>query len=244
MHHTLDVRNLHFAYGDGTQALNGVSLYIAPGEKVALVGPNGSGKSTLFLHMNGILKGDGEILVCGKPVTRDNLGEIRAAVGMVFQDPDDQLFSQSVYDDVAFGPIYMGCSTGEIDRRVDQALASVGMREAKRRVSHHLSQGEKKRVAIASVLSMDPEILILDEPSAGLDPRARRELIQLLARLPQTMLVASHDMHMVAELFQRMIVIDQGQIVADGETQDLLRDERLLEAHGLEAPCGDFIPVG
>ena len=243
MHHTVDVRDLHFAYGDGTQALNGVSLYIAPGEKVALVGPNGSGKSTLFLHMNGILKGEGEIRVCGKPVDRDNLGEIRAAVGMVFQDPDDQLFSQSVYDDVAFGPLYMGCSSEEIERRVDHALASVGMQEAKRRVSHHLSQGEKKRVAIASVLSMDPEILVLDEPSAGLDPRSRRELIQLLARLPQTMLVASHDMHMVAELFQRMIVIDQGLIVADGETQDLLRDEDLLEAHGLEAPCGDFTPL-
>jgi energy-coupling factor transporter ATP-binding protein EcfA2 len=243
MHHTVDIRNLHFTYGDGTQALRGVDLYIAPGEKVALVGPNGSGKSTLFLHLNGILEGEGEIKVCGKPVRAETLGEVRAAVGIVFQDPDDQLFSQSVYDDVAYGPIYMGCSPSEVDQRVERALISVGMQAARDRVSHHLSQGEKKRVAIASVLSMDPEILVLDEPSAGLDPRARREFIRLLAALPQTMLVASHDMHMVAELFPRMIIIDQGKIVADGSTADLMGDQRLLETHGLEAPCGDFIPA-
>jgi cobalt transport protein ATP-binding subunit len=241
MHHTVDIRNLSFTYGDGTRALNGVDLYIAPGEKVALVGPNGSGKSTLFLHLNGILKGDGEVHVCGKPVKEDTLGAVRAAVGLVFQDPDDQLFSQSVYDDVAFGPIYMGCGADDVDQRVDRALESVGMQATKRRVSHHLSQGEKKRIAIASVLAMDPEILILDEPSAGLDPRSRRELIQLLAELPQTMLVASHDMHMVAELFPRMIVIDQGCIVADGVTGALMSDATLLETHGLEAPCGEIV---
>ena len=174
MHHTVDIRDLHFTYGDGTRALNGVNLYIAPGEKVALVGPNGSGKSTLFLHLNGILRGEGEVFVCGKQVQDDTLGAVRAAVGMVFQDPDDQLFSQSVFDDVAFGPIYMGYGPLEVDQRVDRALKAVGMRSARGRVSHHLSQGEKKRVAIASVLAMDPEILILDEPSADLDPRARR----------------------------------------------------------------------
>ena len=238
MHHTVDIRDLHFTYGDGTRALNGVNLYIAPGEKVALVGPNGSGKSTLFLHLNGILRGEGEVFVCGKQVQDDTLGAVRAAVGMVFQDPDDQLFSQSVFDDVAFGPIYMGYGPLEVDQRVDRALKAVGMRSARGRVSHHLSQGEKKRVAIASVLAMDPEILILDEPSADLDPRARREFIQLLAELPQTMLVASHDMHMVAELFSRMVIIDKGSIVADGATAELMRDTKLLEAHGLEAPCG------
>jgi cobalt/nickel transport system ATP-binding protein len=239
MHHTVDIRNLHFSYGDGTQALRGVDLFVAPGEKVALVGPNGSGKSTLLLHLNGILKGTGEVLVCGKAVQTDRLGEVRAAVGLVFQDPDDQLFSQSVFDDVAFGPIYMGCGPDEVERRVDQALRSVGMENARDRVSHHISQGEKKRVAIASVLAMDPEILILDEPSAGLDPRSRRELIQLLAVLPQTMLIASHDMHMVAELTPRMIIIDEGRIAADGPTRDLMADASLLAAHGLEAPCGD-----
>jgi cobalt/nickel transport system ATP-binding protein len=240
MHHTVDIRDLRFTYGDGTRALNGVDLYVSPGEKVALVGPNGSGKSTLFLHLNGILRGEGEVYVCGMQIQDDTLGAVRAAVGMVFQDPDDQLFSQSVFDDVAFGPIYMGCGSDDVDQRVDRALEAVGMRSAKGRVSHHLSQGEKKRVAIASVLAMDPEILILDEPSAGLDPRSRREFIHLLAELPQTMLVASHDMHMVAELFPRMIIIDGGSIVADGATGVLMSDTKLLEAHGLEAPCGDY----
>ncbi len=240
MHHTVDIRNLHFSYGDGTRALRGVTMFVAPGEKVALVGPNGSGKSTLFLHLNGILMGEGQIMVCGKSVDQDRLGEVRAEVGLVFQDPDDQLFSHSVFDDVAFGPMYMGCGQEEVERRVEQALGSVGMLPARDRVSHHLSQGEKKRVAIATVLAMDPEILVLDEPSAGLDPRSRRELIQLLRALPQTMLVASHDMHMVAELFPRMIIIDQGRIVADGVTRELMSDADLLEAHGLEAPCGEF----
>ena len=237
MHHTVELKDLRFSYGDGTQALKGVDLYIAPGEKVALVGPNGSGKSTLILHLNGILQGEGQVFVCGEPVQEDRLGLVRAAVGLVFQDPDDQLFSQSVFDDVAFGPIYMGCEPDQVNQRVEEALTSVGMLNAKGRVSHHLSAGEKKRVAIASVLAMDPEILVLDEPTAGLDPRSRRELIRLLDSLPQTMLVASHDMHFVADIFPRIIVIDQGRIVVDGATQDLMADEALLEAHGLEAPC-------
>ena len=237
MHHTVDVRNLHYAYGDGTQALDGVNLFIAPGEKVALVGPNGSGKSTLILHLNGILMGDGEVRVCSQPVQAETLGKVRAAVGLVFQDPDDQLFSQSVFDDVAFGPIYMGCKPAEVRKRVDQALQAVGMETTAERVPHHLSQGEKKRVAIATVIAMDPEILVLDEPSAGLDPRSRRELIRLLDELPQTMLVASHDMQFVSEIFPRMIIIDQGRIVADGATDELMNNPALLEAHGLEAPC-------
>ncbi|TFH37956.1 MAG: ATP-binding cassette domain-containing protein [Anaerolineales bacterium] len=236
MHHTIDVRNLHFSYGDGTRALDGVNLFIAPGEKVALVGPNGSGKSTLILHLNGILMGQGEVRVCDQPVQRETLGAVRAAVGLVFQDPDDQLFSRSVFDDVAFGPIYMGCEPADVRVRVEQALRAVGMSMATERVPHHLSQGEKKRVAIASVLAMDPEILVLDEPSAGLDPRSRRGLIQLLEALPQTMLVASHDLHMVAELLPRMIIIDQGRIVADGATSEMMQDTELLESHGLEAP--------
>jgi cobalt/nickel transport system ATP-binding protein len=236
MHHTIDVRNLRFAYGDGTLALDGVDLFIAPGEKVALVGPNGSGKSTLILHLNGILRGEGEVVVCGQPVQEDSLDKVRAAVGLVFQDPDDQLFSRSVFDDVAFGPIYLGCDSEEVHRRVEHALQAVGMAAAAARVPHHLSQGEKKRVAIASVIAMNPEILVLDEPTAGLDPRSRRELIHLLDELPQTMLVASHDMHLVAELFPRMIIIDMGRIVADGITSDMMADVELLEAHGLEAP--------
>ncbi len=236
MHHTLDIQDLHFSYPDGRKALCGVSLFINPGEKTALVGPNGSGKSTLLLHLNGILRGEGEVHVCGKELTDDSLRQIRASVGLVFQDPDDQLFSQSVYEDVAFGPLYMDLSKEEVAEKVRQALEAVGMAGSEARVPHHLSEGEKKRVAIATVLSMDPEVLVLDEPTAGLDPRGRRELIQLLRGLPQTMLVATHDMRMVAELFERTVIIDEGKVVADGTTAQILADSHLLEVHGLEAP--------
>lgn len=236
MHHTLDIQDLHFSYPDGRKALRGVSLFINPGEKTALVGPNGSGKSTLLLHLNGILRGEGEVHVCGKELTDESLRQIRALVGLVFQDPDDQLFSQSVYEDVAFGPLYMGLPKEGIAQKVRQALEDVGMVGSEKRVPHHLSEGEKKRVAIATVLSMDPEVLVLDEPTAGLDPRGRRELIQLLRGLPQTMLVATHDMRMVAELFERTVIIDGGQVVGDGPTAQIMAEPHLLERHGLEAP--------
>ena len=235
MHHTIEVKDLHFAYPDGHQALRGVSFYISPGEKVALVGPNGAGKSTLMLHLNGILHDRGEVFVCGKPVRKEIIGEVRASVGLVFQDPDDQLFSPTVFDDVAFGPIYMGMPGMQVRRSVDEALGAVEMGGFESRVSHHLSNGEKKRVAIATVLAMDPEILILDEPTSGLDPRSRRGLIHLLQELPQTMLISTHDIRMVLELFERTIVIDGGEIIFDGPTKDLLSDVAFLEEHGLEA---------
>jgi cobalt/nickel transport system ATP-binding protein len=236
MHHTIEVKDLHFSYPDGHQALCGVSLYISPGEKVALVGPNGAGKSTLMLHLNGILHDCGEVFVCGKPVVKETIGEVRASVGLVFEDPDDQLFSPTVFDDVAFGPIYMGIPELEMRKRVDDAMQAVDMGGFESRVSHHLSNGEKKRVAIATVLAMDPEILVLDEPTSGLDPRSRRGLINLLRDLPQTMLVSTHDIRMVSELFTRTIVIDGGEIVFDGLTEALLSDVAFLERHGLEAP--------
>jgi cobalt/nickel transport system ATP-binding protein len=234
MHHTIDVQALHYDYPDGTPALRGVDLFIEPGEKVALVGPNGSGKSTLLLHLNGILRGQGEVRVCSLPVDDANLGRVRAAVGLVFQDPDDQLFAQTVFDDVAFGPIYMGLDSEVVHERVAMALESVGMQGYESRVSHHLSSGEKKRVAIASVLVMDPEILVLDEPTSGLDPRGRRGLIELLRELPQTMLIATHDMRLVADLLPRMIVIDAGSVVADGATDEIMHQAELLLTHGLE----------
>ncbi len=234
MHHTIEVEHLSFAYPDGHPALRGVSLSIAPGEKVALVGPNGAGKSTLMLHLNGILSGQGVVRVCGMPVGDGNLGKVRAAVGLVFQSPDDQLFSPTVFDDVAYGPLYQGLDESDVRARVAQALAAVHMDGYAGRVSHHLSVGEKKRIAIATVLSMNPEILVLDEPSAGLDPRARRSLISLLRELPQTMLVSTHDLPLVRELFPRTLIMDQGRIVADAPTETLLNDTALLEAHGLE----------
>jgi len=236
MHHSIEIEQLHYSYPDGHQALRGVSLHIEPCEKVALVGPNGAGKSTLILHLNGILSGNGRVRVAGLPVVKENLGKIRARVGLVFQNPDDQLFSPTVYDDVAFGPIYQGLPPDEVRQRVEKALAVVNMSDYLQRVSHHLSVGEKKRIAIATVLSMDPEILVLDEPTAGLDPRARRSLIKLLDNLDITMLVSSHDMLMVRELFPRMVIMDNGSIVADGPTPELMANEALLTAHGLEIP--------
>lgn len=235
MHHTVEVSHLSFAYPDGHTALRDVTLSIAPGEKVALLGPNGAGKSTLILHLNGILKTQsGSVCVAGLEVNQKNLGRVRAAVGLVFQNPDDQLFSPTVFDDVAFGPIYQGLKTADVRSRVDEALAAVRMEAYKDRVSHHLSTGEKKRIAIATVLSMRPEILVLDEPTAGLDPRARRSLINLIRELPQTMLIATHDIRMVVELFDRSVIMDGGQVVADGRSAELLADEALLAAHGLE----------
>ena len=236
MHHSIEIDNLSFAYPDGHPALRQVSLHIQPGEKVALVGPNGAGKSTLILHLNGILTGKGDIRVAGLNVIKENLGMVRARVGMVFQNPDDQLFSPTVYEDVAFGPLYQGLPVAEVKSRVVEALAVVNMLEYAQRVSHHLSMGEKKRIAIATVLSMRPEVLVLDEPTAGLDPRARRSLINLLDELPLTMLVSTHDMLMVRDLVPRTVIMDEGCIVADGPTGKLLQDEALLNAHGLEQP--------
>jgi cobalt/nickel transport system ATP-binding protein len=232
----LCVSNLNFSYPDGHSALYDVSLKLCSGDKVALVGPNGAGKSTLMLHLNGILGGHGEVEIRGQRLTRDNLPAIRAMVGLVFQNPDDQLFSPTVFEDVAFGPLHMGLPEDDIRARVDSALEAVRMSSYKDRLSHHLSVGEKKRIAIATVLSMNPSILILDEPSAGLDPRARRTLINLLRELPITMLVSTHDMRLVQELFPRTIVMDEGRVVADGLTSEILEDEKLLTAHGLEKP--------
>jgi len=209
---------------------------LCEGDKVALVGPNGAGKSTLMLHLNGILTGKGDVMVGDKRITRDNLPAVRAMVGVVFQNPDDQLFSPTVFEDVAFGPLHMGLPKDEVIQRVDAALEAVRMSAYRDRMSHHLSVGEKKRIAIATVLSMNPQILVLDEPSAGLDPRARRTLINLLRDLPITMLVSTHDMRLVEELFPRTIVMDEGLVVADGDTREILQDEKFLNEHGLEKP--------
>jgi cobalt/nickel transport system ATP-binding protein len=236
MQPVIQIRELTFAYPDGRQALTDVSLEVAPGEKVALVGPNGAGKSTLFLHLNGILRGNGNVRVAGLKVDDKTVRAVRARVGLVFQDPDDQLFSPTVFEDVAFGPLHMDRPPDEVRARVARALAAVGMTGHEEQAPHHMSLGERKRIAISTVLAMDPEILVLDEPSAGLDPRARRNLIRLLQGLPQTMLVASHDMRLVWDLCPRTLILDEGRVVADGPTVELLRDAALMDDHGLEVP--------
>jgi cobalt/nickel transport system ATP-binding protein len=233
----LELRELRYRYPDGTEALRGVSLRVAPGEKVALVGPNGAGKSTLLLHLNGVLRSaDGVVLVDGQPISEATLRQVRSQIGMVFQDPDDQLFSPTVFDDVAFGPLHMGLSEEEVRARVAQALDQVAMAGFEGRMPHHLSLGQRKRVAIATVLSMDPALLALDEPTAGLDPRARRGLLALLQELPQALVVSTHDMRMVAEVFPRMVVLAEGAVAYDGPSGAFLADEELLERHGLERP--------
>jgi cobalt/nickel transport system ATP-binding protein len=231
----LSVRGLRFSYGAEHVALRGVDLDLAEGEKVALLGPNGAGKSTLMLHLNGLLRGEGTVRVGDVEVRPETLATVRAKVGLVFQDADDQLFCPTVFDDVAFGPLYMGLDEAAVRERVGKALEAVGMGGAGGRVPYQLSGGEKKRVSIATVLSMEPSILVLDEPTAGLDPRGRRELMELLRSLPQTMLVATHDLDMARDLCTRVVVLDAGQVVADGPAAEVLADVALLEAHGLRA---------
>jgi cobalt/nickel transport system ATP-binding protein len=238
---SLDVRGLGYAYPDGHVALTGVDLAVARGERVALLGPNGAGKTTLVLHLNGILSGGGgSVAVGGLAVDRDRstLAEIRRRVGIVFQDPDDQLFLPTVGEDVAFGPANLGLRGQDLADRVDEALTAVGMTEHRDRAPHHLSFGQRRRVAVATVLAMRPEILVLDEPSSNLDPAARRELAQILRGLPVTLLMVTHDLPYALELCDRSVIIDAGRIVADGPTGELLADSGLLARHRLELPYG------
>jgi cobalt transport protein ATP-binding subunit len=240
MNAAIEITNLNYCYHDGTQALRGVSFRVEPCECVALLGPNGSGKSTLLLHLNGILpdepKSDGTVKVFGQSVCRESLDGIRRQVGLLFQDPDDQLFCPTVEEDVAFGPRQFGLSETEIAARVEKALAQVGLAHFGQRATHHLSHGEKRRVCLAGVLACEPSILVLDEPSSGLDPRGRREFKALLLQISATKLIATHDLELAVELCSRAIVLDEGRIVADGPTAKLLNDETLMLDHGLERP--------
>ncbi len=229
----IEIKHLSYTYPDGKQALQDISLHIHPGEKVALVGANGAGKSTLLMHLNGVLNGEGIITVDGIALNKKTARAIRAKVGLVFQNPDDQLFSQTVYEDVAYGLVYQGRSDREIDEGVRQALEAVGMRAYEDRNPYHLSSGEKKRAAIATVLSMQPQVLALDEPTAGLDPRSRRELIDLLIKLPYTSFIATHDLDMVARIATRVVVLEMGSVAANGPAAEILADESLLWRHGL-----------
>ncbi len=237
----LEVRELAFAYPDGTQALFGVDFTIDRGERVALLGPNGAGKTTLVLHLNAIHAAQhGEVRVGGLPATKDNLREIRRRVGIVFQDPDDQLFMPTVREDVAFGPANLGLEDDELEERVVRSLEAVGMEAFADRPPHHLSFGQRRRVSVATVLAMEPEILVLDEPSSNLDPAGRRELADILRSLEITMLMVTHDLPYALELCPRSLVINGGRIVADGKTADILGDDVLMAANRLELPFGFF----
>ncbi len=236
----IEIRDLHFRYGDGQEALRGVSLSIAPGECVALIGPNGAGKSTLLLHLNGLLPetqaGNGAVRVLGEPLRPENLPEVRRKVGLLFQDPNDQLFCPTVFEDVAFGPRQFGIAETEVRDRVCRSLLQVGLAGFEDRPPHHLSVGEKRRVCLAGVLACDPAILVLDEPTSSLDPRGRRDLKQLLRQIPITKLIATHDLEMVVELCPRVIILAKGLVAAEGPTVELLSNEELMLRHDLERP--------
>ncbi len=235
----VELDGVRFSYPDGRDALRGLDLRIGAGERVAVLGPNGAGKTTLVFHLNGVLGAhDGRVRIGGTPVTTTNLAAIRRRVGVVFQDPDDQLFMPTVSADVGFGPRNMGLDPPAVAAQVAGALAAVGMSAAGERRPHHLSFGERRRVALATVLAMGPEVLVLDEPTSNLDPASRRELSSILAGLGVTLLVVTHDLPYALELCPRSVIIDEGRIVADGPTATLLADDDLLRAHRLELPWG------
>jgi len=239
---SLLIEDLAFAYPDGNQALFGVNLRVERGEFVAILGPNGAGKTTLVKHMNGIHPAEhGSVSVAGEVIDtkdKDLLRRIRGKVGVVFQDPDDQLFMPTVGEDIAFGPYNMGLRGAELDAAVDQALALVHMSEFKDRPPHHLSFGQRRRVAVATVLAMKPEILVLDEPSSNLDPASRRELANILRELKITTLMVTHDIPYAYELCERSIILSGGIVVADGDTKTILSDSKLLRENRLELPVG------
>jgi cobalt/nickel transport system ATP-binding protein len=236
----VNVENLSYTYSDGNRALENVSFKIRNGETVGIVGPNGAGKSTLLLILLGILQprnGNGHVTIAGKPLTKNTLTAIRKHVGLVFQDPDDQLFMSTVFDDVAFGPINMGLNETQVHKRVRLALHKVGLSGYEDRCPHHLSFGEKKRVALATVLSMHPEILLLDEPTANLDPQARRNTIKLINGFHSVKLISSHDIEMLVETCDKVLLLDNGKLIKNGNPKEIFTNEKLLINHGLEMPA-------
>jgi cobalt/nickel transport system ATP-binding protein len=236
MEELLRVENLSYTYPDGRQALKDINLTVFKGDSLALVGANGAGKSTLILHFNGIIRSDGNVIFLGKPIDDKNLKYVRSRVGLVFQNPDDQLFSPTVFDDVAFGPINMGYDEEQVRDSVKKALALVGMSGFEKRSPHHLSIGEKKRIAIATVLSMSPDLLVIDEPSASLDPKGKWDFIDFLKHLSWTKIIVSHDLELVESLCRRIVIMENGRIAADGLTADILSDRKLLVDYGLARP--------
>lgn len=237
----IEINDLKYKYPDGTPALNGITLSIGAGERIALLGQNGAGKSTLILHLNGILTGDGSIKIAGMQPDKQNLKTIRSQVGLVFQNPDDQLFLTTVFDDVAFGPINQGLNKDEVVGRVQEALELVDMLWAVNKSAHHLSFGQKKRVALATIISMRSKIMVLDEPTSNLDPVSRKRLEALLLKIDRAMLIATHNLDFAWRICERSIIVSKGKVVADGPTKELLRDKELLEANGLELPASAIL---
>ena len=232
----IQIKGLTYSYPEGTKALEDIAFEVFEGESVGIIGSNGAGKSTLLLHLNGILNGTNAVKVFDTTIEQENLSFVRSKVALVFQDPDNQLFMPTVFDDVAFGPINMKKNSKEVNSLVNKALSDVDMNSSIHRSSHHLSFGEKKRISLATVLSMNPEILVLDEPSSNLDPKSRRELIELLSSLQITKIIASHDLEMIREACSRVIVLYEGKIVAGGPTLEILSDRSLMDSYALEVP--------
>ncbi len=244
----IEINNLHFRYPDGTPALDEINLTVYAGESVAVVGHNGAGKSTLIKHLNGILQGHGEIKIGGLPLTKKNLRSIRSYVGVVFQDPDDQLFCPTVYDDLSFGLINMGCSADETKSRVCQTLTQVGLADFEKRSAHHLSYGQKKRVALATILCMLPKLLVLDEPTSNLDPLNEKAFVDLIKSLSETKIMVSHDLPILFQLCQRFLVMAEGRIIADLPREEFMANKALIKEQGLDYSfkcgfCQHYSPI-
>lgn len=236
----VEIKNYSYDYPDGTKALVGINLAIAHGEKIALIGPNGAGKSTLLLAMSAFLKGDGKIRIDGVEATAKNAKKIRSVLGLVMQNPDEQLFMPTLFDDVAFGPTNMGLDEGEVRSRTTDALKTVGLGGMGKKAPHHLSGGQKRSAAIATILSMAPKIITMDEPEASLDPRTRNKLTDLLKSLSQTLIIATCNMDFAAGLCSRAVLMDEGRIIADGDASKIMSDADLMQTHGLEVPAVFF----
>jgi cobalt/nickel transport system ATP-binding protein len=232
----VEIKNFSYKYPDGTVALGGINLSIEHGQKVALIGPNGAGKSTVLLAMAGFLKGDGQVLINGLPINGKNMKKIRSTIGCCLENPDDQLFMPTLFDDVAFGPLNMGFVTEQVKMRVADALRTVGLSEMAQKAPHHLSAGQKRAAAIATILSMSTEIITFDEPDGSLDPRNRNNLVKLLKNLTQTLIIATCNMNFAAAVAERAVLIDKGRIIADGDAKKIMSDSQLMTSHGLELP--------
>ncbi len=237
MHKAIEIENFSYGYPDGTSALTDIKLSIDYGQKVVLIGPNGAGKSTLLLTMAGFVKGTGKVFVDGLQVNRKNLKKIRTSLGSCLENPDDQLFMPTLFDDVAFGPLNMGLDTEQVKKRVSDALKTVGLAAMADKAPHHLSAGQKRAAAIATILSMTPKIITLDEPDGSLDPRNRNNLIKLLASLTQTLIIATCNMNFAAALAGRAVLMDNGRIIADGNAKEIMSNAELMSGHGLEVPA-------